>query len=145
MDKKADRFQLCKIEDIRAVLQLMKLNLLASQLEETRINNRIYCQQVGNDYLLAVSVKCLQCAELDEEILAEKYIAPLNYNKLYKVYPDGKVEDIAKMSQMQSLKSQDGSVVLTFADKKKVLIPYKNEAEAYEISRLLCRCYEVAK
>lgn len=30
------------------------------------------------------------------------------------------------MSQMQSLKSLDGSVVITFADKKKTLIPYKN-------------------
>lgn len=29
------------------------------------------------------------------------------------------------MSQMQSLKSQDGSIVLTFSDKKKLLIPYK--------------------
>lgn len=55
------------------------------------------------------------------------------------------MEDIARMSQMQSLKSQEGSVVIVFADKKKILIPYRNESEAYEISRKLCRCYEVAK
>ncbi len=49
------------------------------------------------------------------------------------------------MSQMQSLKSQEDFIVLTFSDKKKVLIPYKNDAEAYEISKRLCRCYETAK
>lgn len=46
---------------------------------------------------------------------------------------------------MQSLKSQEDFMVLVFGDKKKVLIPYKNDAEAYEISKRLCRCYETAK
>ncbi len=30
------------------------------------------------------------------------------------------------MSTMQSLKSQDGSVYISFPDKKKAIIPYKN-------------------
>lgn len=145
MDRKADQSELCRQEHVREVLLLMKLNLLATQLPESRISNRIYCQKVGEGYLVAVSIKCLDNAELDEEILAEKYIAPLNYNKLYRVHEDGRVEDLAKMSQMQSLKSHEGAVVITFADKKRVLAPYKDEAQAYEISRKLCRCYEVAK
>lgn len=66
---------------------------------------------------------------------------PYNFNKLYKIDSQGNVEDLARMSQMQSLKSFDGSVMITFSDKKKITIPYKNESQAYEISRKLCRCY----
>lgn len=49
------------------------------------------------------------------------------------------------MSQMQSLKTDHSSVVITFSDKKKFFLPYKNEAEAYQISKRICRCFEVAK
>lgn len=56
----------------------------------------------------------------------EKYVTPFNFNKLYKIFNDTRIEDIAKMSSLHSLKSQDGSVHLNFPDKKRVLIPYKN-------------------
>lgn len=46
VQNKVDQFQLCKIEDIRAVLNLMKLSLLAEQLDQTRIHQRIYCQKL---------------------------------------------------------------------------------------------------
>lgn len=69
----------------------MKLPLLANQLEETRIHQRIYCQRVGEDYLVSISIKCLYSAEVDEEILNEKYIYPFHFNKFYKVYANGAV------------------------------------------------------
>lgn len=86
----------------------MKLNLLAEQLEEARISQRIYCQKLFDGYLMSISVKCLEFTEIDEEILPEKYVTPFNFNILYKIFNDARIEDIAKMSTLHSLKSQDG-------------------------------------
>ena len=96
------------------------------------------------EFYVAVSIKCLICPELDEELLHQKFIKPYEFNKLYHVC-DKKITEICKMSLIQSIKTDADGMSIILPDRKILKVPLKNETEAHNFSIKICRCCEIAK